>query len=99
RRSTGGRRVRALRGVGRAGEARGQAPRSGPEHGRGRRVSDLQLPEWMAPVVAGIATITVDELTRFAPPPGTDARRGAVLMLFAESEAGEPELLFTERAH
>lgn len=62
-------------------------------------MSDLQLPEWMAPVVAGIATITVDELTRFAPPPGTDARRGAVLMLFAESEAGEPELLFTERAH
>ncbi|GGD13081.1 NUDIX hydrolase [Nocardioides daphniae] len=58
-----------------------------------------RFPEWLRPVVEGAGTITVDDLTRFAPPPGVDARRGAVLMLFAESENGEPEVLLTERAH
>jgi 8-oxo-dGTP pyrophosphatase MutT (NUDIX family) len=59
---------------------------------------DLELPEWLRPVQQGAAEITVHELTRFMPPPGSDARRGAVLMLFGEGEAGG-ELLLTERAH
>lgn len=57
------------------------------------------LPDWMAPVVAAVGEITADHLTRFVPPPGGNPRRGAVLMLFAESADGEPELLLTERAH
>ena len=57
------------------------------------------LPEWLQPVIEGAATITADELTRFVPPEGSSPRRGAVLMLFAESETGEPEVLLTERAH
>lgn len=57
------------------------------------------LPDWLQPVVEGARTITADELTRFVPPPGSEPRRGAVLVLFAESDAGEPEVLLTERAH
>jgi 8-oxo-dGTP pyrophosphatase MutT (NUDIX family) len=60
-------------------------------------------------VADGAAEITVHELTRFMPPEDNDARRGAVLMLFAERhdvDASTPddllhrgELLLTERAH
>jgi 8-oxo-dGTP pyrophosphatase MutT (NUDIX family) len=58
------------------------------------------LPAWLRPVVDACAEITVDELTRFVPPEDGDARRGAVLMLFADTDAdGEGELLLTERAH
>jgi 8-oxo-dGTP pyrophosphatase MutT (NUDIX family) len=67
-----------------------------------RPVSDRPdaLPAWLRPVVDACAEITVDELTRFVPPEDGDARRGAVLMLFADTDAdGEGELLLTERAH
>ncbi|CAM3569874.1 NUDIX hydrolase [Nocardioides zeicaulis] len=66
------------------------------------------LPAWLAPVVEAASTITVHELTRFMPPEGSDARRGAVLMLFADRDddpsgpddlAHRGELLLTERAH
>lgn len=57
------------------------------------------LPEWLRPVVERSREITVDHLTRFAVPDDADPRRGAVLMLFAESADGEPELLLTERSH
>jgi 8-oxo-dGTP pyrophosphatase MutT (NUDIX family) len=56
------------------------------------------IPDWLVPVREGAEAISADELTRFTPPPGGDARRGAVLMLFGESERGG-ELLLTERAH
>ena len=56
------------------------------------------LPEWLRPVEAGARSITVHDLTRFMPPEGSDARRGAVLMLFGEGPHG-PDLLLTERAH
>ena len=56
------------------------------------------LPEWLRPVEAAARSITVADLTRFLPPQDADPRRGAVLMLFGESEAG-PDLLLTERAH
>jgi 8-oxo-dGTP pyrophosphatase MutT (NUDIX family) len=59
---------------------------------------EADLPEWLHPVVEGARSITVDDLTRFRPPEGTVARRGAVLMLFGEGPEG-PDLLLTERAH
>lgn len=60
----------------------------------------MSLPDWLAPVQEGAAAITVHELTRFMPPPGSDARRAAVLMLFADTDGdGHGELLLTERAH
>ena len=59
---------------------------------------DSGLPEWLQPVEAGTRSITVHDLTRFMPPEGSDARRGAVLMLFGEGPEG-PDLLLTERAH
>ena len=58
----------------------------------------MPLPEWLEPVRRGPRTITADELTRFVPPEGADAREGAVLMLFGEGPRG-PDLLLTERAH
>jgi 8-oxo-dGTP pyrophosphatase MutT (NUDIX family) len=61
-------------------------------------VSHSELPEWLRPVEAGTRSITVHDLTRFMPPEGSDARRGAVLMLFGEGSEG-PDLLLTERAH
>ncbi|WP_310961541.1 NUDIX hydrolase [Nocardioides terrisoli] len=56
------------------------------------------LPDWLVPIRDGARTIRGEELSRFLPPPGSDARPGAVLMLFGEGPAG-PDLLFTERAH
>jgi 8-oxo-dGTP pyrophosphatase MutT (NUDIX family) len=69
-----------------------------------------QLPAWLQPVIEAASSITVHELTRFMPPEGSDARRGAVLMLFADRHDDEAlsapedllhrgELLLTERAH
>lgn len=56
------------------------------------------IPQWLEPIREGAASITVHDLTRFMPPEGNDARRGAVLMLFGEDEHG-PEILLTERSH
>ena len=72
------------------------------------------LPAWLAPVVEASRSITVHERTRFMPPEGAEARRGAVLMVFADRAstgldqqegpgpddlAHRGELLLTERAH
>jgi 8-oxo-dGTP pyrophosphatase MutT (NUDIX family) len=56
------------------------------------------LPDWLRPVEQAAREIEASDLTRFVPPPGGDARRGAVLMLFGEGPQGG-ELLLTERAH
>ncbi|MDT0200534.1 CoA pyrophosphatase [Nocardioides sp. AE5] len=56
------------------------------------------IPDWLEPIREGAHSITADDLTRFVPPEGSDARRGAVLVLFGEDEHG-PELLLTERSH
>jgi 8-oxo-dGTP pyrophosphatase MutT (NUDIX family) len=58
----------------------------------------MSLPAWLEPIREGAGTITADDISRFVPPEGADARRGAVLMLFGEGPAG-PDLLLTERAH
>jgi len=56
------------------------------------------IPDWLDPVRAGAEAISAGDLTRFTPPPGGDARPGAVLMLFGEGAHG-PDLLLTERSH
>ncbi len=60
----------------------------------------MRLPDWLAPVAQAAEEITVHELTRFMPPEDIEARRGAVLMLFADLDGdGRGELVLTERAH
>jgi 8-oxo-dGTP pyrophosphatase MutT (NUDIX family) len=56
------------------------------------------IPDWLVPVAEGANRITVHDLTRFMPPEDSDARQGAVLILFGEGPDG-PDLLLTERAH
>lgn len=56
------------------------------------------IPDWLEPVRAGAAAITVHELTRFMPPDDHEGRRGAVLILFGEGDHGG-DVLLTERAH
>ena len=53
------------------------------------------IPDWLEPVARAAQEITADDLTRFAAPDGTVARRGAVLLLFGAAR----DLLLTERAH
>ncbi len=61
-------------------------------------VEDASRPAWLRPVVEGARTITAADISRFVPPAGSEARKGAVLMLFGEADHG-PDLLLTERAH
>ncbi len=56
------------------------------------------LPGWLEPIRAGANSIRAEDISRFVPPAGSAARRGAVLMLFGEGPLG-PDLLLTERAH
>ncbi len=56
------------------------------------------FPEWLEPIREGADTITADDISRFVPPEGSAARKGAVLMLFGEGPRG-PDVLLTERAH
>ncbi len=58
----------------------------------------MNLPEWLEPIRQGADTITASDISRFVPPEGANARKGAVLMLFGEGSEG-PDLLLTERAH
>ncbi|HEX2894125.1 MAG TPA: CoA pyrophosphatase [Marmoricola sp.] len=61
-------------------------------------MTEHELPGWLAEIRDAARTITGADLTRFLPPEDSDARPGAVLMLFGEGEQG-PDLLLTERAH
>lgn len=65
-----------------------------------RDPSDLPpgLPSWLHPLVEGLRSITVHDLTRYMPPEDVETRRSAVLVLFGEGPDG-PDLLLTERAH
>ena len=56
------------------------------------------LPDWLLPIRDGALIISGEDITAWLPPEGSDARPGAVLMLFGEGEDG-PDLLLTERAH
>ncbi|MFT4263781.1 MAG: CoA pyrophosphatase [Nocardioides sp.] len=55
-------------------------------------------PAWLQEVVDGAASITADRITAFTAPPGSNARRSAVLVLFGEGASG-PDLVLTERSH
>lgn len=56
------------------------------------------LPDWLVPIRDAALRITAEDITKWLVPEDSDARPGAVLMLFGESEHG-PDLLLTERAH
>lgn len=58
----------------------------------------VELPDWLETIRRGAATIAAADISRFVPPEGSNARKGAVLMLFGEGPLG-PDLLLTERAH
>ncbi len=58
----------------------------------------LEMPDWLEPIRTGANTIRAGDISTFVPPEGSDARKGAVLMLFGEGPEG-PDLLLTERAH
>ena len=58
----------------------------------------MSLPDWLEPIRRGAESITAEDISKFVPPEGSDARKGAVLMLFGEGPLG-PDLLLTERAH
>ncbi len=62
------------------------------------RTEHRELPDWLEPIRRGAGTIRADDISRFVPPEGAGARKGAVLMLFGEGPQG-PDLLLTERAH
>ena len=83
-----------------AGRTRRRPGRPGRRAPRDQPVtaSRADLPDWLRPVEQAAREIEASDLTRFVPPPGGDARRGAVLMLFGEGPQGG-ELLLTERAH
>ena len=69
-------------------EAGGPAPSPGP---------GPQLPAWFSAFLAAIDGVRGTDLSRFTPPPDTETRSSAVLVLFAEG-AGGPDVLLIERA-
>ena len=54
-------------------------------------------PEWFSAFLAAIDGVRGAELSRFTPPPDTETRSSAVLILFAEGPSG-PDVLLIERA-
>lgn len=57
----------------------------------------MSLPDWLAPLAAALPDITVERLTRWAPP-DEGGRPSAVLVLFGQGADG-PDVLLIERAH
>jgi 8-oxo-dGTP pyrophosphatase MutT (NUDIX family) len=54
-------------------------------------------PEWFSAFLAAIDGVRGTELSRFTPPPDTETRSSAVLILFADGPGG-PDVLLIERA-
>jgi 8-oxo-dGTP pyrophosphatase MutT (NUDIX family) len=57
-----------------------------------------RAPEWLRPLLDGLDGLDGGVLGRHHVPPGTDGRRSAVLMLFADGDGDGPDVLLTERA-
>jgi len=55
------------------------------------------LPEWFAAFLGAIDGVDGRELSRFTPPPDTESRYSAVLILFGDGPLG-PDVLLIERA-
>ncbi len=58
----------------------------------------MSLPPWAARLVEVVPTVEASDLSRFTPPPGTEHRQAAVLMLFGPGEQGAGEVVLLERA-
>ena len=54
-------------------------------------------PQWLAPLAGVAAQVSVDDLTRFPPPP-TGGRASSVLILLGDGPEG-PDVVLIERAH
>jgi 8-oxo-dGTP pyrophosphatase MutT (NUDIX family) len=54
-------------------------------------------PAWFTDFTARLEGVPGDALSRFTPPPGTESRSSAVLILFGEGDHG-PDVLLIERA-
>ena len=57
----------------------------------------MSVPDWLGPLAAALPDVTVDQLTRWAPP-DEGGRHSAVLVLFGHGVGG-PDVLLIERAH
>ena len=57
---------------------------------------DAAVPPWLHPVAEALEHITAEQLSPQMPQPPVDARPAAVLIVFADGEAG-PEILLTRR--
>lgn len=58
----------------------------------------IDLPGWFGPLLVALNDDDADSMLRFAKPDGVLARESSVLVLFGETEAGEPDVLIIERA-
>ena len=58
----------------------------------------MSLPSWARRLEQVVPTVDAGDLSRFVPPPGTEHRRAAVLMLFGPGEAGAGEVVLLERS-
>jgi 8-oxo-dGTP pyrophosphatase MutT (NUDIX family) len=66
------------------------------EHGP--LVDPADVPEWLRGLVAATADLDTSRFRRLSPPPGTDTRDAAVLILFGEHETHGPDVLLQLRA-
>lgn len=73
---------------------------SGPGGAGGPELSPrpgTEPPEWFTAFLVAIDGVRGTELSKFTPPPDTETRSSAVLILFAEGPSG-PDVLLIERA-
>lgn len=70
---------------------------TGPAAAGGSSTPHRTPPGYLSELLARIDRATADDIHRFQPPPGTDVRRSAVLILMAQSDDG-PDVLLTERS-
>lgn len=59
----------------------------------------MSRPDWLWPLVTAAHRAAAGELSRQGAPEGARGRESAVLLLFGEAAAGDPDVLLIERAH
>ena len=82
-----------------AGQGRTMSSRDGSGMSSGSAGEDrlATAPEWFAAFLGAIDGVAGHELSRFTPPPDSETRSSAVLILFGEGPHG-PDVLLIERA-